>query len=334
MTDEIRNAIQKFDETKSLDQLRKRTPFEQLVALVSKTVASSSARVYNDTYKSWVSWCDGNDIDTLDLHPGNVIQFIDDTGGTMATRNRNMSAMRSLAEIMAILDGEQARTMYELLKKMKPPKPSKESELTERNKTALTPAQVDVILRVWSDDSKLSRRNMAIIATLAETGMRRSELASLQWRDIDLERAVIHVRHGKGDKDRDVSIINGVGGFAVRALRVWKSITGDRKYVFCPIVKGDKLGSDKPSTDKTIYYVVENTGKIAGIEFTPHDLRRTWITEYLATGGAIANAQKQVGHESESTTLSYAQSVDAETRIRGANMRYGTVTAHDKELFD
>ena len=46
----------------------------------------------------------------------------------------------------------------------------------------------------------------AILMTLYSTGMRRSELVRLRVEDIDSERMIIHIRQGKGGKDRDVPL--------------------------------------------------------------------------------------------------------------------------------
>src|SRR5271154_2965174 len=60
------------------------------------------------------------------------------------------------------------------------------------------------VTRLIDAASNLSHR--AMLMTLYSTGLRRSEVARLQVRDIDSERMVIHVRQGKGRKDRDVPL--------------------------------------------------------------------------------------------------------------------------------
>jgi integrase/recombinase XerD len=55
-------------------------------------------------------------------------------------------------------------------------------------------------------ESASSAYHRVIITTLYATGMRRSELARLKIEDIDSKRMVIHVRQGKGGKDRDVTL--------------------------------------------------------------------------------------------------------------------------------
>jgi integrase len=58
--------------------------------------------------------------------------------------------------------------------------------------------------------------------------------------------------------------------------------------------------------------------------FKPHDLRRTFITEALATGTPLATVQAAVGHARGETTLSYAQAVNARQARRELRLRYGS----------
>ncbi len=65
------------------------------------------------------------------------------------------------------------------------------------------------------------------------------------------------------------------------------------------------------------------TAQKAGLgQLAPHDLRRTHIIEYLATGGAVHDAQAQAGHARGDTTLGYAQAVDAEQRHASSRFRF------------
>ncbi|MCD4685054.1 MAG: tyrosine-type recombinase/integrase, partial [Anaerolineae bacterium] len=74
----------------------------------------------------------------------------------------------------------------------------------------------------------------------------------------------------------------------------------------------------------SVYRVVKATEKRAGIEhFSPHDARRTLITELLANGTPLADAQAQAGHSQGSTTLRYAQAADARRRRRQGRVRFG-----------
>ena len=298
--------------------------FARLRLMAEKTIAKSSARVYSHTWQLWQKWCADNGSDPLDFTSQAVYDFLAYGNTTSTTMHNRVSALRAIAQILAMMDGDRAKLNYELLKKFKNyPQPSVEATNRERVKVALTPAQAHRVLHVWTADTLVETRNAALIATLAYTAMRRAELAELRWKDINLETGVIHIRHRKGDKARDVSI---VGDLAIAALSHWQRLqaarAGNRDIVFCAVLKGDKLGTDKPMNVRAINQIIDETGTQAGVDLTPHMFRRTWITEWLATGGSLRDAQMQAGHSNESTTLLYAVAGDAESRRKQARFRY------------
>lgn len=209
--------------------------------------------------------------------------------------------------------------MAAALKLVKPP--AENASESHRPKRALTPAMADKILCVWQGDRPIHHRNNALIALLALTGLRRSEAAALRWSDIDFENRVVSVRHGKGDKAREVAV---VGDYVLDALRAWLECQGrERDYVFCSVGKGGQPGADRPITGTDVYRVVKATEEKSGVAFRPHDLRRTFITEALTTGTPLADVQAQAGHAQASTTLLYAQPVNAKERLSRMRVRYG-----------
>lgn len=297
-----------------------KTDIQSVISATLKTVAESSGRVYGQTYRLWIDWCNSNEIDPLNMTFANVSAFLEEQDVSKSTRQRQLSAMRKLAEMLSILDyaNPLRDASYKSLKKLKVRHMG--NTTSERDRHALTPAQVDKILRVWSGDTLTHKRNKAIIAVLFMTGMRRSEVASLQWQDIDLEQGIIHIRAGKGDKARDVAMS---GSFAIDALLLWKDLCGTRHYVFPSLAKGGKFGEDAPTHSQTIYDVVKQTEKQSGIQFSPHTARRTFITEALDTGTTLADVQAQAGHTQESTTLRYARPIEAKQRRAKLRLRYG-----------
>jgi integrase len=296
------------------------TDFETLVEVTKRTLSHSSARVYHQTFKAWQVWATKTGLSPLDLNAPNVVQFLIDQPVTKSTRQRMLSALRTLAEMLTILDFQNPTRELALRTLERIKVPTEHLADNERQHRALTADEVDFILGIWMGDDNKDKRNRALITVLLATGMRRSEVVALRWSDIDLAEGVIFVRHGKGDKARDVAIY---GDLAVHALTAWKKIN-NRRYVFCTINKGDNLGSDKPMTPTSLYRMVKETEKRAGVDhFSPHDARRTLITELLSTGTPLADAQAQAGHSQGQTTLLYARAADARQRRQKGKVRYG-----------
>jgi integrase len=299
----------------------------------SGMVAASSARVYRDTFKRWAKWAADNGLDPLSLNYSTVAAYMADRETSKASRQRELSALRTLAKLLAVVDyaNPARKAALESLKLLKL-RAAAEGVSQERQRRALGPAEADRMLRVWAADPTPSgKRNRAIIATFLLTGLRRAELAALQWASIDFHNGTIAVRHGKGDKPRDVAIY---GAEALEALKAWQLAqpTG-YKAVFVNLRKGDHFTGDKPMTTTSLYRIVTATAKAARVgHVKPHDLRRTLATELLSTGEAVHNVQAQLGHSDSSTTLNnYAVEADARERRKAGKLRYGaSFTKRDK----
>lgn len=306
--------------------------FDQLVEMIAPTtgegmVAASSARVYRDTYRRWRKWATQNQVDPLAVRYSHVAAFLTDLGGSKTSRQRALSALRKLAETLSVVDymNPERRAALESLRLLKVRHLPESSAGAERERRALTPKEAQKLLDVWAESTSVKgRRDYAIIATLLLTGLRRAELAALQWKNIDFASGVIRIRHGKGDKDREVAIYSDT---ALDALRAWQlEQPRGYQYVFTRLCKGGHFIDDKPMDTTSIWRVVERAAQEARIgHVKPHDLRRTLATELLVQGDAVHNVQAQLGHAHSSTTLdNYAVSVSArQRRQKGRLLRYG-----------
>lgn len=287
-----------------------------LLALESK----ASQRVYQQTFSAWADWCLENGSNPLDLRPAQVVAFLASGDTTKATRQRQLSALRKLAQMLYILDpNDSSRRYVEALRLTKAP--TSEDSGYERSRKALTPAEADRMLRVWNGSKARDVRNRALVALLLLGGIRRSEASGLRWQDIDFENGVIHIRYGKGDKQRDVPL---AGDYALDALWAWQRLQPlGYTWVFCAVNKGGNSGENKPITGTDVYRIWAKTAEQAGIDCKPHDARRTFITEALATGTPLATVQAAAGHANGETTLRYAQAVDARKGRKELRLRYG-----------
>lgn len=295
-------------------------PFGQLTAMTLATVADSSARVYQDTYNSWLRWAIVHDVDPLAINGQTVRAFLSDQHVAVTTRQRMLSAMRTAAQVLATVDytNPARRAAYETMKMVKAPKTNANSN--ERKRRALTPDQVERLYDVWLEDSLLHVRNQALITVMFSSGARRAEITALQWGDVNLDEGVIHIRHGKGDAERYAALF---GDLVIRSFDHWKHRSGERSFVFCPLDKYGNLGADRSMSADNLYRIVTQTGLAAGVEWKPHDARRTLATELLNMGMSTAEVQAQLGHADAATTLRYAQSGSAAQRRKSTTLRYG-----------
>ena len=109
-----------------------------------------------------------------------------------------------------------------------------------------------------------------ILMVLYATGIRRTEASLLKVSDLDSERMVIHVRQGKGSRDRDVPMTTKL----LEALREYWRWKRSKDYLF-PSTEGHR-GIEQPISDHTIWYICSEAAKRAGIKkkIGAHTLRK------------------------------------------------------------
>jgi site-specific recombinase XerD len=152
-----------------------------------------------------------------------------------------------------------------------------------------------------NDMSRTGRRDAALLAVLCGGGLRRAEVVALDLADYDQESGALTVR-GKGRKERIVYATNG----AREALTAWLDERGDEDGpLFVRIPKGDRLTLDR-MTDQAVLFILDRRREQAGVKaFSPHDLRRTFISTLWDAGADGATIQKLAGHSSITTTARY-----------------------------
>lgn len=146
-------------------------------------------------------------------------------------------------------------------------------------------------------------KERTVMMTLYSTGLRSNELAKLKATDIDSTRMVIHVREGKGGKNRFVQL----SPFLLRALRVywvnWKS--EDKKVFLFPC----GMNNQEPVKTSWIATVFRLAKKRAGIikPGGPHLARHCYATHLMESGVSIRIVQILLGHAQMSSTAVYTQ---------------------------
>jgi integrase/recombinase XerD len=143
-----------------------------------------------------------------------------------------------------------------------------------------------------------SVKHRAILMTAYGAGLRISQACSLQINDIDSSRMLIHVREGKGSKDRYVML----GERLLEVLRAYfKCVHPKGPYLFPGLVPG------RPITPGAVQGVLREV--VAHCRFskrvTAHSLRHGFATHLLEAGNDIRTIQRLLGHASIQTTARY-----------------------------
>lgn len=169
----------------------------------------------------------------------------------------------------------------------------------------LNQQSIEKLLAAPDASTLKGKRDRAILETLFSTGLRVSELISLnrkQFNDSD-ELSI----KGKGGKRR-VVFISSRARQAVETYLGARHDTNDALFVPLRI----KEDADNRLTQRSIQRIISETSRTAGLddEITPHTLRHTFATDLLQAGADLRSVQALLGHSSVVTTQRYTHLTD------------------------
>ncbi len=231
------------------------------------------------------------DVDTLAVR--SFIAFLSRAGVSRPSQARALSSVRGLFRY-ACREGTIDSNPASLVKSPKQPK------TIPRH---LRPGEIEALLDAAGGDEPLQRRDRAVLELLYASGLRVSELARLDWDDLDLAGRTLRVL-GKGGKERMVPF----GRPAAEALGNWQALWrqvrkldgSDSEPVFLNY-RGGRLSGR--SIRRILDRYVQDASLAAGVH--PHTIRHTFATHLLESGADLRTIQELLGHSSLSTTQRY-----------------------------
>ena len=143
----------------------------------------------------------------------------------------------------------------------------------------------------------ISPKHRLMFMTIYSAGLRVSELTHLQVQDIDRGRMAIHVRHGKGGKDRYTLLSPQL----LPVLDAYCEAARPTSWLF----PGAKPG--RPVTSHCVIKACTRAAKRSGLRkhITPHTFRHSFATHLLEAGVDLRSIQMLLGHRSIRTTTCY-----------------------------
>lgn len=240
-------------------------------------------------------------LDISDLDAPLISAFLDHLqtvrGNTITTRNNRLAAIHSLFAHLALHHPEHADTIARVL--------AIPAKRTEKNVlTYLTDPEVDALLAACDQATWTGRRDHAMLALTIQTGLRISELISLNCQDITLGTGANVHTIGKGRKERRTPLIPTIR----TVLKAWLHERGavPDKPLF-PTRTITRLSRDAVEHRLTIHLknAARECPSLNTKPITMHTLRHTCAMRLLLAGNDITVIALWLGHEQLSTTNIY-----------------------------
>jgi integrase/recombinase XerC len=259
--------------------------------LIAAGLSASTRRAYDADLREFARWF-GPDSPVEDLDIRVLADWVSELGrgrehGKLApaTIGRKLAAVRSL------------------LRYTRGPDYVPDASLAPRRPRRLPDApkqgEVEAIVSGLGGEGALALRNQALVELVYSAGLRSAEAVGLDLGDVDFEQEHVHVRHGKGAKDRIVPLGEEAAHLVARYLHVARpQLARDAESALFVSVRGHRL----------------DTSTLRRLVPHPHRLRHAFATHLLEGGADLRTIQELLGHASLSTTQMYSH-VDAK-RLR------------------
>ena len=259
--------------------------------LESPALSDATRRAYRGDVEEFCAWLGGRDLESVDIRV--LVDYVGYLGSARGGRGKLAPASigRKLAAVRAFLRHAlgAARVPDARLA------PKRPRRLPEAPKAG----EVEQELASLEGDGPLALRNRALVELVYSAGLRSAEAVGLDLGDVDFEQELVHVREGKGAKDRVVPLGEEAAYWTSLYLRDARPAlaAGACDALFLS-VRGKRL----------------DTSTLRRLAPHPHRLRHAFATHLLEGGADLRTIQELLGHSSLSTTQMYSH-VDAK-RLR------------------
>jgi site-specific recombinase XerD len=252
--------------------------------LASPTLSESTRRAYGGDVEEFCTWLEERhtSLDSVDVRV--LADYIAWLGG--ARRGRKLAPAtigRKLAAVRAFL--------RHALGPERVPDARLGPRRARRLPDAPAAAEVERTLEALEGEGPLALRNRALLELVYSAGLRSAEAVGLDLGDVDFEQELVHVRRGKGGKDRIIPLGEEAALWLGRYLREARpSLAKGANDAFFLSARGRRL----------------DTSTLRRIVPHPHRLRHAFATHLLDGGADLRTIQELLGHSSLSTTQVYS----------------------------
>ena len=273
---------------------------EYLLACEIEGKSPRTVQAYRETLRIFRRNCvaDGLPTTVAAFRAGHIYQFlktIQDTGVSIGTRHRRFRETRTLFS-WCLRIGYCERNPFAGIPNVK---------LEQKIIQPYTPDEVQALLAVCDPTTEFGCRNRAVILLFLDTGMRASELLQLTLADIQWEERRIHIRHGKGRKQRVVPLSERPAAALRAYICRFRGEAPGRVF----------LASRRPRLPLAPFSLItlfDRLGRRAGVKHThAHRFRHTFATWAIENQAREIDVQYLLGHSTAAMVRRYAATYDS-----------------------
>ena len=265
---------------------------------LEKSLSSNSVEAYLHDIALFATFLEAN-------HPGIGFEAIQlqHLQSFLATATLQEFAATSQARILSGIKSFFNYLMLEEVIKINPTELLEAPKLKRSLPDVLNPYEVELLLNAIDHSTPEGQRNRAILEVMYSSGLRVSEVITLEITNLYMDVGFIRVI-GKGNKERLIPI----GDEAVKYINIYRNTIRSHqtpKSGFENTLFLNRRG--KGLSRVMIFYIIKEAGLKAGIQknIYPHTLRHSFATHLVEGGADLRAVQEMLGHESITTTEIY-----------------------------
>jgi integrase/recombinase XerD len=276
-------------------------------AVNQRAMSGATIRAYRDTWKLLLMFLSdevhvpAHRLQLAHATPANVAAFLEhleqERGNAVATRNLRLAAIKSVLAFHAGRSPDHLDTIARInaIPVKKSPKPQM---------TFLTSLEAQALLDAIVTSTWTGRRDRAMFTLAIQTGLRLSEITSLQAANLHLGAAAHVACAGKGRKNRTTPLTGATATVLESYLHERAARPGQALF---PGPRGDALSADAVQHRLALHIrrAAASSPGLAGKHVTVHTLRHTAAMRFLEAGVDSAVIALWLGHESITTTSIY-----------------------------
>ncbi|MBO8162445.1 MAG: tyrosine recombinase XerC [Brevibacillus sp.] len=282
---------------------------------VEKNASPHTVKEYVADITEFVAFMEQHQISTLDavsyFQGRSFLAHLVKRGLSRRSIARKLSSLRSFYRFL-MREGKLSHNPFQLVSTPK---------LEKKLPSFLYPQEIQTLFELPDATTPLGQRDRVIFELLYASGVRVSELVTIEMERIDLANGIVLV-FGKGSKERYVPI----GSYAIAAIRQY--IEQGRVTLLAGKPDHGTLLLNyrgEPLSDRSVRRVVDKYVRAAAVrlDVSPHTFRHTFATHMLNAGADLRTVQELLGHVNISTTQIY-------THVTKERLRHVYDAAHPR----